>query len=159
MRHCRQVADMAIEIAGRLDLDIDKTDVEASAMLHDIGVVLTDAPGIHCHGSMPYIMHGIAGAGILREEGVSDMIASVAERHTGAGITADDIRQLSLPMPAGDYMPRNLLERLVCYADKFYSKSGDMQRKPLERVRRSMASLGQRSLARFEALHAEFTTV
>ncbi|MDE5634979.1 MAG: HD domain-containing protein [Muribaculaceae bacterium] len=159
MRHCRQVADLALDIADRLDLDVDRADVEAAAMLHDIGIVLTDAQGIHCHGSMPYIMHGVAGAGILREEGVSETIASVAERHTGAGITADDIRQMSLLMPPGDYMPRNLLERLVCYADKFYSKSGDMQRKPLERVRGSMSRLGERSLTRFEALHAEFTPV
>ncbi len=157
MRHCRQVADLALDIADRLGLDVDRDDVEAAAMLHDIGIVLTDAPGIHCHGAEPYIMHGIAGAALLRREGVPDRIASVAERHTGAGITAADIRQLSLPIPAGDYMPRNLLERLVCYADKFYSKSGDMQRKTLERVRRSMSGLGMRTLARFEALHAEFT--
>ena len=59
-------------------------------------------------------------------------------------------------MPHDDYMPRTLLERLVCYADKFYSKSGDMQRKPLERVRASMSRLGVVTAARFEALHAEF---
>lgn len=157
MRHCRQVADLALEIASRLELDVDRDEVEAAAMLHDIGIVLTDAPGIHCHGSKPYIMHGTEGARLLRGEGVPEVIAAVAERHTGAGITADDIRRLSLPMPPGDYMPRNLLERLICYADKFYSKSGDMQRKPLERVRLSMEKLGERARTRFEALHAEFS--
>lgn len=156
MRHCRQVADLALEIACRKNLEIAPVDIEAAAMLHDIGVFLTDADGIHCHGTEPYIMHGILGAQLLRREGVPEHIAAVAERHTGAGITAADIKAMSLPMPPGDYMPRTLLERLVCYADKFYSKSGDMQRKPLERVRASMCRLGVVTAARFEALHAEF---
>ena len=54
-------------------------------------------------------------------------------------------------------MPETLLERLVCYADKFYSKSGDMQRKSLERVRQSMSRHGGDTAARFEQLHREFT--
>lgn len=157
MRHCRQVADLALEIADYHRLPVDRDEVEAAAMLHDIGIFLTDADGIHCFGTEPYLMHGILGARLLRGEGVPEEIAAVAERHTGAGITADDISALSLPMPAGDYMPRTVLERLVCYADKFYSKSGDMKRKPLERVRASMARLGESTAARFESLHREFS--
>ena len=156
MRHCRQVADEALDIARRHALPLHDADIEAAAMLHDIGIFMTDAPGIHCHGDSPYIMHGILGASLLRREGVDEPIAAVAERHTGAGITAADITALNLPMPPGDYMPRTLLERLVCYADKFYSKSGDMQRKCLERVRASMARHSADTLTRFEALHREF---
>lgn len=156
MRHCRSVADLALEIARRRHLDIDLGKVEAAAMLHDIGIFMTDAPGIHCHGTEPYICHGILGARLLRENGVDEEIAAVAERHTGAGITAADIEEMHLPLPPGDYMPRTLLERLVCYADKFYSKSGDMKRKSLDRVRASMARHSAATLPRFEALHREF---
>ena len=78
MRHCRQVADLALEIARRKNLEIAPVDIEAAAMLHDIGVFLTDADGIHCHGAEPYIMHGILGAQLLRREGVPEHIAAVA---------------------------------------------------------------------------------
>lgn len=154
MRHCRSVASLALEIARERRLDLDPADIEAAAMLHDIGIFLTDAPGIHCHGTEPYLRHGILGADLLRREGAPEAIAAVAERHTGAGITADDIAGMQLPLPPGDYMPRTLLERLVCYADKFYSKSGDMKRKPLDRVRASMLRHSPATLARFDALHA-----
>ena len=36
-------------------------------MLHDIGIFQTDAPGIHCFGSQPYICHGRLGAELLRK--------------------------------------------------------------------------------------------
>ena len=64
-----------------------------------------------------------------------------------------------MPFPAGRVLcPQSDLEQLVCYADKFYSKSGDMRRKPLDRVRASLARFGTGSLARFESLHARFST-
>ena len=53
-------------------------------------------------------------------------------------------------------MPETLLERLICYADKFYSKSGDMRMKSLERVRASMARHSQSTAERFELLNDEF---
>ena len=52
-------------------------------------------------------------------------------------------------------MPETLLERLVCYADKFYSKSGDMKRKTLPRVIASMERISQSTLDRFMKLHME----
>ena len=157
IHHCRQVADKALAISHRLKLPHDDDEVETAAMLHDIGIFLTDAPGIDCHGKEPYICHGYLGAKLLREEGVDDKFADVAERHTGAGITDNDIITLGLPIPRGDYMPRTLLERLICYADKFYSKSGDMKEKTLERVEQSMARHSDETLARFHTLHEEFS--
>lgn len=49
-----------------------------------------------------------------------------------------------------------MLEKLICYADKFYSKSGDMAKKPLSRVRNSIARHGSDSLSRFDRLHEMF---
>lgn len=156
MKHCRQVADLALQIAEDKHLPLDPAEIEAAAMLHDIGICLTDAPGIDCHGTEPYLRHGLLGGQLLRSEGVPEIYARVAMRHTGAGLTADDIGRFGLPLPPGDYMPETLLEKLICYADKFYSKSGDMQRKSLDRVRQSMEKFGGDTPARFEALHRLF---
>ncbi|MDE5858195.1 MAG: HDIG domain-containing protein [Muribaculaceae bacterium] len=157
MHHCRQVADKALTIARTKKIDLDQNLIEAAAMLHDIGIVMTDAPSIDCHGSLPYICHGIAGADLLRKEGYPEEVARVAERHTGAGISDEDITELDLPLPPGNYMPETLLERLVCYADKFYSKSGEMKEKSLEKVRDSMSRHSSATLDRFEKLHNEFS--
>ena len=157
MRHCRSVANLALDIARRKGLDLSPADIEAAAMLHDIGIVRTDAPGIHCHGSEPYLAHGRIGADLLRAEGAPEEYVRVAERHTGAGLTPEDVARISPMLPPDrSYMPQTLLERLVCYADKFYSKSGDMKIKPLERVRASLAKFGEGASERFERLHQEF---
>ncbi len=156
LHHCRQMADKALEITHKKNLLLDPAVVECAAMLHDIGIFMTDAPDIDCHGQAPYIAHGILGAKLLREAGFSDEICNVAERHTGAGIMADEVAAQNLPLPVKDYMPESLLERLVCYADKFYSKSGTMQEKPLTKVRASLMKISSETLERFEALHREF---
>ncbi|MCM1033322.1 MAG: HD domain-containing protein [Odoribacter sp.] len=157
-RHSRSVASLALEINHRRGLSLDERQVEAAAMLHDIGIFLCDAPSIGCFGSCPYMWHGILGADLLRRYGVEEHIALVAERHTGAGITQAQVAAMNLPRGAIGrvLMPETPLERLVCYADKFYSKSGDMQIKPLDRVRASIARFGADSLERFNALHREF---
>lgn len=157
LSHSRAVADEALSIARRKHLPLDEADIEAAAMLHDIGIIGTNAPALHCHGEKPYLWHGSIGADMLRADGAPERYALVSERHTGAGITAEDIAANGLPMPPGrDYMPQSLLERLICYADCFYSKTGDGKRKPLERVEAGMAKFGQAVAERFALLHKEF---
>lgn len=157
MRHSRQVADKALDIAAKCRLELPADVIEAAAMLHDIGIFMTDAPDISCLGTEPYIRHGIIGAELLRKENASEIYARVAERHTGAGITVNDIIHENLPLPHKDYCPETLLEKLICYADKFYSKSGEMQEKPLERIRKSMSRFSPETLARFDELHTLFS--
>jgi uncharacterized protein len=157
MRHSQQVADKALKIAHEHNLPLDDSDITAAAMIHDIGIFLTNAPGIDCHGEMPYMCHGCAGADLLRCEDAPEWLAHIAECHTGAGILPEEITLLNLPLPQNrDYMPRTLLEQLICYADKYYSKSGDMQEKSLDRVRASMAKHGSATLNRFESLRQKF---
>ena len=157
LSHSAAVARLAIEIAGRKNLDIPEADIEAAAMLHDIGIIATDAPGIDCHGTLPYLAHGAAGADMLRADGAPEVYALVAERHTGAGLTTDEIASAGLPLPADrSYMPQSILEKLICYADCFYSKGGDGKRKNLERVEASMARFGPGVLSRFRELHTTF---
>ncbi|MBJ2184795.1 MAG: HDIG domain-containing protein [Muribaculaceae bacterium] len=155
--HSRQVADMALAIAARKHLALDAGRIEAAAMLHDIGITRTHAPGIECHGTEPYLMHGVLGAQMLQDAGAPEWAAGVAERHTGAGLTRADVIAAGMPDPGHDLCPRDTLERLVCYADKFFSKTHvGAPPKALERVRASIRKFGPAAAERFESLHEEF---
>ena len=160
LRHSEQVRDKALAILAnpsRPPMDVDPQLVSAGAMLHDVGILQCHAPSILCEGTRPYIAHGVIGAEMLRAYGQShgvDMepFARICERHTGAGITAAEVRIQALPLPERDYLPETPEEKLVCLADKFFSKSGDMQEKPFDRVRRSLEKFGPDTLERFDAL-------
>lgn len=156
MTHSRLVADKALRCAEKRGIEIDKEFVEEAAMLHDIGIFRCNAPDIFCFGDLPYICHGVEGSDILRAEGLPRH-ALVCERHTGAGLTIADIEQQGLPLPCRDMTPVSVEEKLICYADKFYSKSGNIEaEKPIEKVMESMQRHGEDTLARFKALHALF---
>ncbi len=159
LTHSEMVAGKALAVAEAARLDVDRNFVKEAAMLHDIGIFQCDAPGIYCHGHEPYIRHGVIGAALMRQEGL-ESIARVCERHTGSGLTAKEIAETGLPLPHNDFLPETLEEKLICYADKFYSKSGNpREEKSLERVRRSMSKFGAEALERFDSLHALFTPV
>ena len=49
--------------------------------------------------------------------------ARVCERHTGAGLTKREIIEQELPLPQQDFLPETTEEKLICYADKFFSKT------------------------------------
>ncbi len=160
LTHSRQVADRALDILRMhpewVDSgEVDPIFVEEAAMLHDIGVVLCDAPKIHCMGTHAYIEHGYLGAEILRQEGLPKH-AAVAERHTGTGITIEQIMREQLPIPLQDYTPRTLEERLICYADKFYSKTKLGQDKPMSKIRLHMWKYGSDAVQRFDDLQQLF---
>lgn len=154
--HSRLVAEKAITCADARSLDIDRDFILEAAMLHDIGIFRCDAPDICCTGDLPYICHGVEGRRILDAEGLTRH-ALVCERHTGSGLTIEDITLQNLPLPHRDMTPQSVEERIICYADKFYSKSGDMTKeKPIDKVIRSMARHGEDTLERFMRLHREF---
>lgn len=160
LTHSRQVADRALAILKAHPEwiesgEIDPIFVEEAAMLHDIGVVLCDAPKIHCMGKHAYIEHGYLGAEILRQEGLPKH-AAVAERHTGTGITYEQIVREHLPMPLREYSPQTLEEKLICYADKFYSKTKLGQDKPMTKIRQHMWKYGSEAVARFDKLQNLF---
>lgn len=154
--HSEKVRDKALECIRRRSLEVDIDFVAEAAMLHDIGIFRCNAPDIYCVGDLPYICHGIEGSKILEAEGLPRH-ALVCERHTGAGLTVEDIRGQHLPLPLRDMTPLSTEEKVICYADKFYSKSGDIrQEKPLEKVISSMRRHGDDTLRRFLELHAMF---
>lgn len=157
LTHSRAVADKALKIAyAHSELNIDKQFVEEAAMLHDIGVFRCDAPGIECHGTEPYICHGHIGAMLLREEGFPKH-ACVCERHTGAGLTLDEIVSRNLPLPHRSFLPETTEEILICYADKFFSKTHPDREKTIEQAERSLMKFGEEGLQRFREWHKLFS--
>lgn len=147
MLHAHKVADFSMELASRHpELRLDMAFIEEAAMLHDIGIFLTNAPRIYCFGDKPYICHGYLGAELLRREGLSRH-AAVCERHTGTGITKEQIIREALPLPARDFVPVTLEEQLICFADKFYSKTKFLeQSRTLQQVVESMRKISDESV-------------
>ena len=165
LTHSRMVAEKALRIAeSHPGLGVDTTFVYDAAMIHDIGIVMCDAPGIECFGKEPYLRHGICGGKMLRDNAAEwgmtrediEPYARVCERHTGAGLTVDDIVRQNLPLPHVSLLPETMEEKLICYADKFYSKTRLTEEKPLEKVLVSMKKFGADTEQRFLKLHELF---
>lgn len=150
LRHSISVAEKALQIAGHHpELHLDERFIYEAAMVHDIGIFLTDAPDIHCHGDKPYICHGYLGAELMRNEGYFRH-ALVCERHTGAGLSLDQIEAQHLPVPHRDMVPVSLEEQVICFADKFFSKTRLDHEKTVEKARKSIEKYGEAGLQRFD---------
>ena len=54
---------------------------------------------------------------------MDESIAQFCRNHTGVGLTRKDVVRQELPLPPADYVPMNLEQEVVMYADKFHSKS------------------------------------
>jgi uncharacterized protein len=147
--HSRQVANRCLKIAkAHPELRLDVEFLEESAMLHDIGIFRCDAPSIQCFGMEPYIRHGQIGAELLRSLGW-ERYARVAERHTGTGLTASQIVSQHLPLPPQDFVPEAIEEQVVCYADKFYSKSHPDRVLTVVEAAQSLEKFGHEGVERF----------
>ncbi|MCS4539981.1 MAG: HDIG domain-containing protein [Thaumarchaeota archaeon] len=142
VRHCETVAKVAKILVGRLEekgVPINGKTVLAGALLHDIGRTKTQT-----------VHHGHAGGKIVASEGVDAEVVSIIQRHVGAGISKEEAD--SLGFPQGDYIPRTLEEKVVCFSDKmvdldrvrpfseevnrFRRKGHDLQR--LEELKKSL---------------------
>jgi uncharacterized protein len=135
LKHSRQVADRCLQIVRKHpELSVDAQFVEEAAMLHDIGIYQCNAPSIHCHGTEPYIKHGPIGGEMLRAEGFPRH-ARVAERHTGTGLPG--------------YEPETLEEQIICYADKFYSKSNPDHVRSVQETADSLEKFGHAGVVKF----------
>lgn len=105
--HSKAVCESAREIALLLldkGLDVDVESVEIGALLHDIG-------RSESHG----IDHGVIGARILENNPELRAYSRFCLTHIGAGISRDEASALGLP--AKDYMPRSIEEKIVAHAD------------------------------------------
>lgn len=111
--HSRKVGGIALRVASELMRNgyaVDLELVERGALLHDIGRSVT-------HG----LEHGYFGGKILRKEGESEAVARIVERHVLGGISREEAERMGLP--AKDFIPETIEEKIVCYADKLSDKN------------------------------------
>jgi uncharacterized protein len=150
--HSLEVLAKAIDIVARRKLfnEVDLELVIAGALLHDIGTF----PFLEAKDMHGYIRHGVLGASILEKEGL-DREALIAKRHTGAGLTKEEIISNGWDLPHEDLLPVTLEEKLICYADKFSSKKpGKVDTLPT--IMKEFENYGPASLQRFLELKEMF---
>lgn len=139
LAHGKQVARKALEIAKKnLDKNPDLKFIKEAALLHDIGMVKTDESRLFCHGELHYIAHGIEGKKILEAEGFPKH-ALVAERHIGVGLSKQDVIDQNLPLPKIDMIPKSIEEKIICLADKFFTKKDTTTELSIDEIRKEMA--------------------
>ena len=148
IRHSLAVERISLSLARRIRANGHKLDlklVSLGALLHDIGRSRTHD-----------IRHGVEGAKILRELGLSKF-AKFAERHLGAGIPAEEAKELGLP--ARNFIPRTLEEKTVTYADKLVM--GHRAASYERALNWFKSELGQThpALDRFKALHEDIQSL
>jgi uncharacterized protein len=148
MDHCRAVAELALETAERLKrkgLDVDMGLVEVGALLHDIGRSRTHS-----------VHHVIEGIAIARQAGLPDSVVAIIQRHVGGGISADEAKALGWPND-DSYVPVNLEEKIVSYADKLIENG---KRVPVDRVIEQLYRESKPEAAeRVRKLHEEITAL
>ncbi len=153
LEHGRLVANKALEAATKVsNLRPDLDFIFEAAMLHDIGIFMTDAQGLGCRGTRPYICHGTLGRQILDKIGLPAH-ALVCERHVGTGITLHDIIHQGLPLPKREMIPVSIEEQIICFADKFYSKVENpaLQEKSIPDILKGLAPYGRDKITAFSS--------
>ena len=154
VEHGREVVEKALRAAEKVaHLQPDLNFIKDAAILHDIGILHTNSPGLGCHGKYPYICHGFLGRELLDSLGLPEY-GRICERHVGVGISIDDIRSFHLPLPARDMVPISIEEQIICYADKFFSKNGKSRNKngekSIDHIIESLKPYGADKVERFQ---------
>jgi len=156
--HVILVTAKALKIAKRLKLDEKQLRfIEEAGMLHDIGIAKVKDEKLGLNGNSSYISHIIEGEKILEAEGLPKH-ARIAKNHIGVGISKEEIIERGLPLPQEDIFPETLEEKIISYADLFYSKSHGKfwQEKTFAEVKKEIAKFGQRHLIVLEEWHQMF---
>lgn len=152
IKHGQQVANKAIDVAKSVPhLKPNLNFIKEAAMLHDVGIFETNTPEFGCSGKHPYVCHGYLGRKILERKGLPQH-ALVCERHVGIGITIEEIKYNKLPLPQRDMIPISIEEQIICFADKFFSKNGEMDRceKSVENILNTLQRYGPEKVIRFQ---------
>ncbi|MEM3579583.1 MAG: TIGR00295 family protein [Candidatus Bathyarchaeia archaeon] len=147
IKHCKAVAELAIEIAkickGK-GLNVDLELVEIGAILHDIGRSKTHS-----------VHHAIVGAEIAEDLGLPKPVVSIIKRHVGGGITSQEARKLG--WPEDTYVPETLEEKIVSYADKLIEGA---KRVPIEvTIKKFSEELPPHVITRIQKLHEEISAL
>lgn len=143
--HCKSVSTLAVKLARvckSRGYTVDVNLVEVGGLIHDIGRSKTHD-----------VSHAVVGVEIAKSMDLPESVVSIIERHIGGGISADEAKELGLP--AKDYFPVTLEEKLVAYSDKLIEGSSVV---PIERtIEQFSRKLGQNhpSIDRVIRLHEE----
>ncbi len=150
IKHSEAVANKALEIAKKFP-NVDSNFIYEASMLHDIGVIYTYIPKLNPEGKYPYIAHGYLGREILEKERLPKH-ALVCERHIGVGITKKEIIEKNLPLPKRDMIPLTLEEKIIAFADKFFSKHPDglVKEKSVEEIIKELKKYGNEKVKIFK---------
>jgi uncharacterized protein len=102
-------------------------------------------------------MHGPIGRELLEKEGFPKH-ALVCERHTGVGMTKEDIIKGKLPLPARDMLPETIEEKIICFADNFFSKRSKeiVKVNTVEEIKEELAKYGKWKVRKFEKWLVKF---
>ncbi len=146
IEHCVAVSELALELArryfyGRVDGEL----IFTGALLHDIGRCCTQG-----------IDHGFVGGEVAKALKLDGRVVRIIQRHVGAGITAEEAKELGLPQDV-DFMPRTMEEKIVTHADNLID---GVRRTSIElEIAHLKAKLGKNhpSIKRMAALHKEVT--
>jgi uncharacterized protein (TIGR00295 family) len=142
IRHCKAVRDVALKIAKKANADLIL--VEAGALLHDIGRSKTHD-----------IDHAVEGVKIAKELGLPDIIINIIKRHIGAGLESEEAKQLGLP--AKDYIPETLEEKIVSHADSLINNN---KKQKIEKAIEKALLEGHKEYARrLASLHKELSDI
>ena len=153
--HCLIVCGIAEQLHARSGADLDIGLVRAGSLLHDIGVYrLYDEAGELGHAN--YIRHGVLGHELLLDEGFPEEIRRFATRHTGMGLTREDVVRQGLPLPPADYVAETSEETLVMYADKFHTKTAPPALLTASAYAARVRRFGEDKVAAFESMRATF---
>ncbi|MFW5745923.1 MAG: HD domain-containing protein [Nanoarchaeota archaeon] len=152
LSHSHLVMEKALSIAGIIP-EVDLQFLKVASLLHDIGVSMCHVPEIGCMGDQPYICHGIEGRKIMDVEGYP-AIGLVCERHIGVGLRKEDVMSRRLPLPLRDMLPVSMEEKIVCYADLFFTKTPgkELHEKSEDQVLDQLRRYGEEQVERYFAL-------
>jgi len=150
VNHSTSVKKKALVVAKKVKhLNPDLEFIKEASMLHDIGIFQVYASQIECFGENPYPCHGYLGRKILEKEGFFKH-ALVCERHIGVGITKEDIIKQKLPLPKRNMVPVTLEEKIISFADNFFSKDNLLKEKSIDAIKKNLARFGKWKVERFE---------
>ena len=161
LTHVTLVTQKSLEIAMSLNLGDESIKfIEEAGMLHDIGCCKVDFKEMNCYGNLPYICHMTEGHKILENEGFPKH-ARVASTHTGVGIWKEDIEAENLPLEMRDYFAESIEEKIISYADLFFSKNVDRlfeiktPKQIVEMLKKH--NLSEKKIERFKDWHRDFS--
>lgn len=147
VKHCIAVAELALEIAlhynrGEGYNRVDEKLIFKGALLHDIGRARS-------HG----VDHGFVGGEMAKELGLEEKVVRIIQRHVGAGITAEEAKEVGLPPM--DFVPETIEEKIVSCADNLID--GERRTSIEDAIEDLKGKLGEMhpSIKRMRTLHEE----